>query len=135
MNCTVRRHLTLAAFCLAASPALADEPVQPATGEQAVARRLAEAGNEQAGRVMSAGSPNSRAAAGFSASNVQFSQEGDETSVSVAFSLNLTSYREPQRAEDFYRVSQTRLSVVASAPIDKGFKFSSVVRRPEATLE
>ena len=118
MKLSMRRHLALSVVGLIATPAWADET--PA--EMAVARKAAEAGNEQAARVLSEGSPNSRATAGFSAANVQFSQESDETNISVAFSLDLTSYRPPKKAEDYYRVSLTKLTVVASTPVEEGGK-------------
>lgn len=122
----MRRRVTLSVLGFIAGPAWANAPADESTAEQAVARRAAEVGNELAGRVMSEGSPNSRATAGYSAANVQFTQDSDETSVSLAFAFNLTSYRAPAKPEDYYRVSQTRLSVVASTPIEKGGKDSGL---------
>lgn len=122
MRALLRRHVTLSLLSLIASPAWADEAPGSTSGDAAVARRAAEVGTEQAGRVLSDGSPNSRAAAGYSASKIEFTQEGGETSVSMAFSLDLTSYRKPQSPGDYYKFSQTKLTVVGTAPIEKGSK-------------
>lgn len=125
MTGRLRRQLTLSTFLLAATPAWASG----SAGDEAVARAQAEAGSEQAGQVMSAGSPNSRTAAGFSAANVQFTQEGDETSVSVAFSLDLTSYRRAPTEDDrYYHFRRTKLTAVASTPIESGGKDADLFR-------
>jgi hypothetical protein len=81
---------------------------------QAAAREFTIAGQE----VVSEGSPTDRASAGFTKPTLQFTSEEGETGVSLAFSLDLDDYQPIQTARpNFYRVSRTQLSLVASAPI------------------
>ena len=112
--------LTLAAVALSVTPALADTAASSNTIDPlkaAVAQRSAEAGSREAAKVISEGSPDGRAAAGFSSSNVQFTSENGETSFSIAASFDLQSYS-GQGSDGYYHVSRTRMSAVGSAPID-----------------
>ena len=94
----------------------------------AKALNVADDVNQDAGRVMSNGSPNDRAGAGFSSSNVQFTNEQGDTSVSLAFSLDTgSSSKKDIKVKNglpaaVYRVSRQKLSVVLTAPIDKATK-------------
>lgn len=115
MKAAARRRMTLAVLGLIASPAWAEPEASEATPDSKVS-------GDRAAQVLSTGSPNSRATAGFSASNLQFSQEGDETNVSVAFSLDLASYDPPKTLEDYFNYKQTKVTLVASTPIEKGSK-------------
>ncbi len=120
MSLKASTALVASLAALSISPALAQTPAgSTAMSPQAaaIARQLAEAGNEQAGRVISEGSPDSRASAGFSSSNIQFTSEDGETSVSAAMSFDLQSYSAPG-SDGYYRVSRTKMSAVATVPID-----------------
>jgi hypothetical protein len=120
MRALVQASLAALLTANLASPANAQQAIPP--GEKAVARVAAESGNDAAGEVMSLGSPNSRPAAGYSSANIQFTSEGGETTLSLAFGLDLESYNPPETDADYFSVSRTRLSFVASAPIEKGGK-------------
>lgn len=116
----MRRPISSALLvAISSSAASTSRLASPATSpdQVAVAHQAAEAGSQAAGRVISKGSPNSRAAAGFSSSNVQFSSENGETNLSVTASVDLQSYS-GQDADGYYRVSRTRMSAVGSVPID-----------------
>jgi hypothetical protein len=89
--------------------------------------------NEAAGALMSRGSPNDRAMAGFSWPTVDVSSEDGETEVSLAFSFDIgsTAPRKIDPAGDgpvFYKVTRSKLSLVASAPIDPDADLSSLFR-------
>lgn len=107
-----------------ATPSFADEqaPFDPAAQRhyESVMGEATKQTNEEAGRVLSDGSPNSRAVAGFSATNLQFTSEGGETSASVAFSIEIEGYQAPKKKDGYYSLGTTRLSVVGSVPIEKG---------------
>ncbi len=106
--------LALAALC----PATADTPARPQTAaDAAVLQQTATVATERAGRVISAGSPDGRAAAGFSASNVQFTSENGETSLSIAAAIEVQSYSAPD-GEGYYRISKTKIGAVGTVPID-----------------
>lgn len=106
------------------------DEVQAHYDERAVA--AAKAVNEEAGEVMSSGSPNNRAAAGFSTTNLQFTNEDGDTGVSLAFSLDMGSSSRKDavtkngQTTDVYRVSRQKLSVVLTAPIDSSTKATNL---------
>lgn len=113
----------IAAIC-SASSAWAQTPAgAAATGDRPVTADqdfVVKSVNEEAGRVMSAGSPNSRAGAGYNSANVQFTSESGETDVSVAFSFDLERYKPARERDGYFIVSRTKIGLVASTPIDKG---------------
>jgi hypothetical protein len=80
---------------------------------------VVKAANDEAARVLSDGSPNSRATAGFSSANLQFTSEQGETEVSLAFSFDLEKYKPTQKRTGYFVVSRTRIGIVATAPLDK----------------
>lgn len=81
--------------------------------------RAAMIDTDRGANLMSNGAPNDRATAGFSQSNIQFSSENEEKRLSLAFSFDLESYAPKVGMNGFYHISRTKLSVVASAPIDE----------------
>ena len=107
----IHRTLIGVLVAFASSPSFADDTSKPAAVrlDQSQGKSVLEATNDAAGQVLSAGSPNSRAAAGFSAANVQFTSENGDNAVSVAFSFDLESYKPTNSSEDIYSVGRTRL--------------------------
>ena len=108
----------LAAVPIASAAAQDSTANQTVPLDQSQGRYVLEEANDAAGKIMSAGSPNSRAVAGYSAANIQFTSENGKTDVSLAFSFDLESYKRARGPEDYYKVGRTRLGIVATAPID-----------------
>jgi hypothetical protein len=110
--------LTSAAALFAAGPLSAQSSDRDMSDREAEATRR----NEEAGALLSEGSPNDRAMAGFSKPNISITTEEGETTVSLAYSFELFSDDpDPEPARNgatFYTVSRTKASIVASAPID-----------------
>ena len=124
----IHRTLIGALVALVSSPSFADNSAKPAAIplDQSQGKSVLEATNDAAGQVLSAGSPNSRAAAGFSAANVQFTSENSDNAVSLAFSFDLESYKPSNGSGDYYSVGRTRLGIVATAPIEQGSKSAGI---------
>lgn len=103
------------------------QAVKPALGEdetkQAIAQ-LADESAEQGGKVISNGSPNGRAGAGFSTTSLQFSNEQGETGVSLALSIDMGSGKPNPSSPEYYKVSHSRIGLVATVPFDKKSKNS-----------
>ena len=132
MKRSLLKFALISAMIVPATTAIAD-PNVPLDSKQdkAVANSVGtalQAESDKAGRdVLSAGSPNSRAGAGYNFSSLQFTSDGDDTSVSLALSFDLGTYRTDKSNSnqgDFYRVGRTKLGVVGSVPIDSKDGFS-----------
>ncbi|MEY4953840.1 MAG: hypothetical protein RL299_2264, partial [Pseudomonadota bacterium] len=130
------KHCTtaLVAALALSNVAYAQQPISEETESEFDKRAVETATGtaEGGGKVMSNGSPTDRATAGFSTSNLQFTNEEGETEVSLAFSLDLgTSSKKGSaskggRTSDIYHVSRQKLSIVATAPIDTSTKASDL---------
>lgn len=77
---------------------------------------------EAAGRQALDGAPNDRAASGFHAESLQFSNTVGETDLSLALSFDLGRYNRSASAkfaDNKFSISRTRIGVVATVPIEK----------------
>jgi hypothetical protein len=92
--------------------------------KRVVVTQQAEEAAKGGGEVISNGSPNSRAGAGYSTTSFQFSQEQGETSVSLALSIDMGSSKPDPTSRNFSKVSRSRLGIVATVPIEKDLKNS-----------
>lgn len=117
------------AFGVALNPSVGlCQSVSP-EAQTAYAERAGEAAlqmNKEGARLLSEGSPNDRAMAGFSKANFQLAAEEGETELSVAFSIDLENYDPEKTRDNFFRVSRTKLGITASAPIDESKNFSKL---------
>jgi hypothetical protein len=113
LSCCALANLVLPAAAWAQGSAPAD--VEERFDTLATARALVK--TEKDARLLTTGSPNDRAVAGFSESNVQIEGEDEEQRLSVAFGVTLQGYRRQARDPGFFTVTRTKLAIVGSAPI------------------
>lgn len=109
------------AFANQSAPLVELSPTQNAAIAEAAGQELREQ-SEQAGRVLSQGAPNSRVVSGYNFTSLQFTQDQGDTSLSLALSFDLGTYRNSGPADvagNRFKVGRTKIGVVGTVPIDK----------------
>jgi hypothetical protein len=129
------RHLLAGAALVSLWPVSShaqETSVEPSGNPEAMAA-VAILKNEAGERLMSAGSPPDRAMAGTAEPKFTFSSEDGDNAVSLSFSFDLNrqtpvpdNESSPENPATFYRVTQHKLSVVATAPVDEETSLSSL---------
>lgn len=123
MNRAARKLLASIALgsIIIATPTFAQSYDEESRPVNVVAREVTEEASSEGASLLSDGSPAGRSLAGFSRPTLSFDTEQEETSISFAFALDLQQGSELTETDDSrYRVSRTRLNIVASAPIEEG---------------